>query len=230
MTTVVNAVGNFSTDALSTTLVTTIPSVTAGNALIATGLFFGTGASTFSSNGTGTWTQIFDDGALRHRSWICLNPSAGTTTVTATSAVAGFFTVHVMEVNGLQAAGSSTAVGAVNTTPTATAWASSAINPAYLNFAVGVSSQVDNSTATSTAGAGFSITTGTGMTSGTVRNTSEGDTLVVVYGDFAAGSVTATGTWSTAVTGISWITSYQRASGGGGGGGGQQNRLLLGVG
>lgn len=229
MTTVVNAVGNFSPDALGTTLVTTIPGTTAGNALIATGVFFGTGARSFSSNGTGSWTQIFDDGVSRHSSWICLNPSAGTTTVTAASGVAGFFTVHVMEVNGLKPAGSSTAVGAVNITPASQAWASSAINPAYLTFAVGVSSQVDSSTATSSAGAGFAITTGTGITSGTVRNTAEGDGLVVVVGDFNAGSITATGTWSVSVTGISWVTSYERTAAGGGGAG-ARNRTLRGAG
>ena len=217
MTTPTWAIGNFSADALSTSLATNLPApVVAGDILLASGAFFGTGARSFTSNGTGTWINIYDDGAARKSTWICLDPQVGTSIVTANSALPGYFTVHIQAIPGMRLSGGTRTVSTLNAQPALTPpdpFLTPSIAPAYPQFVVGYSFQVDVSAAILTApGAGYNLSTGAGITGGVVRNAAEGDGLACVYGDFPAGAVVASGVWSAILTTLSWSVSIEKAA------------------
>lgn len=225
MTTPVQQKGQIAPNALSNALAIAIAATAAGSALIAVGSFFGTGARTVDSNGTGIWAAAFDDGT-RYACWVCLNPGTGTTSVGLHTVGNGDFTGYVIEVPAgvLKAAGQ--VLASAGNVGAAAAWTSPAINPAFLNFALGISFQTADGTRTNAAGAGFTAAAGTGITTGAVLNGNEGDSTAVEYGDFAAGSVTATGTWSGAALGsTSFVVAFERvAAGGDASGGGDFSR------
>lgn len=204
----------------------TIPGTTAGNALIATGVNYGGGTRTISSNSTGTWTQVVDNASFLCI-WVCLNPGTNTTQVTLAATGAGF-TLDVKEVSGLKAAGtvsSSTFAGTAGTN-----WSTNTISPVASAFSMGVAYQGDDSTTGSTM-AGFTLSSGTNVTSGAVKDTSNGTVLVSGTKDIIAGAgQSAAGVWAISRNWASVYIAFELATGGGGGGTGSQNRLLLGVG
>lgn len=225
MTTPVQQVGQVAPNALSNALAIGIGNTAPGSALIAVGSFFGTGARTVTSSGAGTWAAAMDDGS-RYAAWVCLNPATNTNSVTLHTVGNGDFTGYVIEVPAgvLKAAGQ--VLASAGNVGAAAAWASPAINPAFISFVLGLSFQTADGTRTNVAGAGFTAAAGTGITTGAVLNGNEGDSSAIEYGDFAAGSVTAAGTWSGAALGsTSFVIAFERvAAGGDSSGGGDFSR------
>ena len=217
MSVVVNQKGSADAVGTGTSFNMAITATTGGNALLVVAYALGTLARVFSSNGTGTWTTIYDDGVALAVGR-CLDPSAGTTQVTCSTTGAGFFTLDYMEVSGLKAAGLSTVASAATGAAVA-AWATNAINPAYPTFMLAACRQGSSGSGTSSVGGtGFTGIAGTGIATNTVVNGSEGHSITVQYGDFAATpNKAAQGTWSGAFTWSGVVIGFETPAGGGGG-------------
>lgn len=197
----INATAFAAPNALSSSCAPTFPATGAGNALIVAAAIYTTNVPTISGAG-GSWALVFTSGV--HRAWVNLSPTTSSTTITVgNTGTNSDFSVDILEFSGLKAAGSSFA-STINSQASVTAWTGNAINPGVSVLAVGVSGQVTLDTITSTAGTGFTLAT-------RAANGSQGAALVTVSGDFAPGSISGAGTWSSTCSPGSYTIGFELA-------------------
>lgn len=206
--TIVQAVGTFANSGASSLDITLAP-VSIGSALVCFGVAQAAGTRSFI-NGGGTWVQVLDNGSF-DTCYVNYMPTAGGTIATFDNGgTASGLTALVIEVNGLKPNGIVYS-GAETTDTGTTAWSSSAINTTVQTFCFGFGYQGTDRTTTSTGGAGFSPLVGTNLTSGNLLDTANFDGLFAQVGDFAAGSITATGTWSAPVFWVANVFGFELA-------------------
>lgn len=196
MSTKIQEVGGASTVATNPSLATTIAATGSGNALIVVAYINSGGTASISGAG-GTWAAVLADTINKVYAWINTNPTAGSTSVTVGSSVNSHFTVFATERSGLKASGLTFASAVLNGTAL-TAWSSNTVSNTVPVFSLAICQQGGGGTDTSTAGTGYAATSGTGISTSTVLNGSEGDTLAVHAGEFAAGTLQGLGTWAVA--------------------------------
>jgi hypothetical protein len=217
---IVSAKGGFPAAASASTYNLAITSTTANSFLFVVCRFNTAGATrTISSNGTGTWSLVYDSSSFDGNNiayWICKDPGAGTTQITADNGgTLTFFTLCVLEISGLLPGGTTWSPANHNNQTTVTAWTSSSISPTGSVFAVGISSQASGATPLSSgAGGSWSDVSGTGFTTGNNSNTAEGDDTYIEIGSFGSGSLSATGTWASAVSPFSFIVAFDEITAG----------------
>ena len=183
----VQAVPSWAPNNASPTHVTTIAPTQPASVLLVRAIFWNPGSSrTVFSNGTGTWTLLYDslsyDG-IPVAYFICLNPGGGTTQITAdNNGTNSHFTVDVLEVSNIDTAVAPLIPANHNAQSLVTAWTSTSITPV--------------------AAAGYSPV-------GNNINTAEGDVSFVEYGTFGPATLAATGTFSGAVNTYSFVIGLQ---------------------
>lgn len=211
----VQAVPSWAPNNASPTHVTTIAPTQPASVLLVRAIFWNPGSSrTVYSNGTGTWTLLYDslsyDG-IPVGYFICLDPGGGTTQITAdNNGTNSHFTVDVLEVSNIDTAVAPLIPANHNAQSLVTAWTSSSIAlVAPSTFVIGFTA-VGANVATSVQGAGFTPVSAAGYSPvGNNINTAEGDVSFVEYGTFGPATLAATGTFSGAVNTYSFVIGLQ---------------------
>jgi len=207
VSTKIQHVGGASASAGNPSLAVTIAATKPNSALVVVA-YINSGGTAGISGAGGSWSLVLNDTTNKVYAWVNLTPTQDSTSVTVSSSVNTHFTVGVIEQAGLKPGGLSFAAAVKNNTAV-TAWTSNTVANGVPVFAVGIAQQGTNGTNESTAGVGYSATSGTGITNSTVKNGTEGDTLGLHVGEFGQGTLQGAGTWGSATNCETYVVGFE---------------------
>lgn len=204
-----------------TTIARTITSSTAGNCLIAVIGILGKNVTGVTDNLGQTWIQAATPGTnTEHPAfWYFPNTASGVTTVTATFSASFPSVIFVHEESGLATSSTkdkdafSTSASSTTWDTTATASTTQADEIAFAAVASSSGSSRSFALDGTSSGAGWAVTSGTGITSGHHGNTTDGNDLFLARRVLSAtGTYNCSGTCTSSIRAAAIVTFKVAAS------------------